>query len=60
MSKNNSSKKGYEKKMKKDGKPNSKYVDLLEVDKPIAGQTFGCFSFVSPETILKKTRGILF
>ena len=31
-----------------------KFADILEVDKPIAGQTFGCFSFISPETILKK------
>ena len=31
-----------------------KLVDLLEVDKPIAGQNFGCFSFVSPETVLKQ------
>ena len=32
----------------------SKYVDLLEEDKPIAGQKFVCMSFVSPENILKK------
>jgi hypothetical protein len=31
-----------------------KYVDLLEEDKPIAGQKFACISFVSPENILKK------
>ena len=30
------------------------YVDLLEEDKPIAGQKFTCISFVSPENILKK------
>jgi len=54
MSKNNSSKKGFERKQKKDGSPNLKYVDLLEVDKPLAGQTFGCFSFISPESILKQ------
>lgn len=30
------------------------YVDLLEVDKPIAAQSFGCFSFISPENILKQ------
>jgi hypothetical protein len=54
MSKNNASKKAFERKDKKDGTPNPKYVDLLDVDKPIAGQTFGCFSFISPETILKK------
>ena len=36
------------------GKPNPKYVDLLEEDKPIAGQKFVCISFCSPEQILKK------
>jgi hypothetical protein len=36
------------------GKPNPKYVDLLEEDKPIAGQKFVCISFCSPEEILKK------
>jgi hypothetical protein len=54
MSKNIASKKGFERKLKKDGSVNPKYVDLLRVDKPIAGQSFGCFSFISPENILKK------
>lgn len=36
------------------GKPNPKYVDLLEEDKPIAGQKFTCVSFISPEKILKQ------
>ena len=27
---------------------------LLDVDKPIAGQAFGCFSFISPGKILKQ------
>lgn len=31
-----------------------KYVDLLEEDKPIAGQKFVCVSFVSPEKIIKQ------
>jgi len=35
-------------------KNNHKYVDLLEEDKPIAGQKFVCVSFVSPEKILKQ------
>ena len=47
-------KKGIQKRLKKDGTPNTKYVDLLEVDKPIAGQAFGCFSFLSPEKLLKQ------
>jgi Family of unknown function (DUF5832) len=33
-------------------KPN--YVDLLDEDKPIAGQKYVCMSFLSPEKILKK------
>ena len=37
-----------------DGKVNPKYVDLLEEDKPIAGQKYTCVSFVSPENILKR------
>jgi hypothetical protein len=36
------------------GKPNPKYVDLLEEDKPIAGQKFVCVSFISPEKVLKQ------
>jgi len=37
-----------------DGTENSKYVDLLDEDRPIAGQKFCCISFVSPENILKQ------
>tara|TARA_B100000900_G_scaffold406358_1_gene417261 strand:- start:204 stop:1088 length:885 start_codon:yes stop_codon:yes gene_type:complete len=33
---------------------NSTKADLLDEDKPIAGQKFACVSFVSPENILKK------
>jgi hypothetical protein len=44
---------GIEKKYTKDGTPNPKYVDLLEEDKPLAGQKFVCISFVSPDKILK-------
>lgn len=47
------SKSNFPKKVK-NGKPNPKYVDLLDVDKPIAGQNFGCFSFITPEKILKQ------
>ena len=54
MSKNNTAKKGFERRQKKDGTVNPKYVDLLEVDKPIAAQSFGCFSFISPEKVLKQ------
>jgi len=36
-----------------DGTSNPKYVDMLDEDKPIAGQKFTCVSFVSPEKIIK-------
>jgi len=54
MGKNNATKNGFKRHQKNDGSPNTKYVDLLEIDKPIAGQSFGCFSFISPEKILKQ------
>lgn len=49
----NTKKSGFERK-ENNGKPNPKYVDLLEEDKPIAGQKFVCVSFVSPEKIIKQ------
>jgi hypothetical protein len=59
-SKEKSSKKsGLERKME-NGKVNTKYVDLLEEDKPIAGQKFVCVSFVSPEKILKQKEHFFF
>jgi hypothetical protein len=45
---------GVELKQTKTGDVNPKYIDLLEEDKPIAGQKFACLSFVSPEHILKQ------
>lgn len=58
MGKTKSSKKtskmDFEKKNNPDGTPNPKYVDVLDVDKPISGQAYGCFSFISPEKILKQ------
>ena len=42
-----------------DGTDNPKYVDLLDEDKPIAGQKFVCVSFVSPENILKQKNHFL-
>ena len=50
---------GFERKVV-DGKPNSKYVDLLEEDKAIAGQKFVCVSFVSPEKVLKQKEVFFF
>ena len=38
----------------------SKYVDLLDEDKPIAEQKFVCLSFVSPEKILKSKEMFFF
>jgi len=50
----------YEKMLDPDGIKNSKYIDLLEEDKPISGQKFCCLSFLSPEKILKDKRIFLF
>lgn len=47
-------KNNFERKIDDNNKPNSKYVDLLEEDKPIANQKFTCISFVSPEKIIKQ------
>ena len=43
-----------------DGSINTRYVDLLEEDKPISGQKFVCVSFVSPENILKQKNHFFF
>ncbi len=59
-SKNTSKKGGFERKLNDNGKPNPKYVDLLEEDKPIAGQKFVCMSFVSPEKIIKQKEMFFF
>jgi len=55
----NSKKSGFEKKQV-NGKINPKYVDLLEEDKPIAGQKFVCVSFCSPDKILKEKQIFFF
>lgn len=34
------------------GAPNPKYVDVLDEDRPLAGQKFVCLSFISPEKVL--------
>jgi hypothetical protein len=60
MSNSKQSQPVYEKKLTKKGKVNSKYVDLLEEDKPIAGQKFVCISFVSPEKIVKQKEFFFF
>ena len=50
----------FERKLNKDGSTNSKYVDLLDEDKPIAQQKYVCVSFVSPEKILKSKEMFFF
>ncbi len=44
----------------KNGKPNPKYVDILEEDKPIAQQKFVCVSFISPEKEIKSKEMFIF
>ena len=50
----------FERKVNDDGTVNTKYVDLLEEDKPVAGQKFVCVSFVSPDKILKQKEAFFF
>lgn len=52
--------KGVECSFNLDGSDNPKYVDVLDEDKPIAGQKFTCVSFVSPEKILKQKEAYMF
>jgi hypothetical protein len=51
---------GFERRNLNNGQSNPKYVDVLEVDKPLAGQSFGCFSFISPENIIKEKEHFFF
>jgi len=60
MSQENTIPKGVTPKYLPNGNENPKYVDLLEEDKPIAGQKFVCLSFVSPEHIIKQKEHFLF
>jgi hypothetical protein len=53
MSSDNSTSTTFPRKLQDDGTPNTKYVDVLDEDKPIANQKFTCVSFVSPESTLK-------
>ena len=55
-----SSMSAFERKEISPGKPNPKYVDVLEEDDAIAGQKFACLSFLSPENILKRREIYLF
>ena len=42
------------------GVVNPKYVDVLDEDKPIAGQKFACISFISPEKVLQDKNAYFF
>ena len=44
----------FEPRNQQDGSANPKFVDILDEDKPVAGQKFVCLSFVSPEKVLKQ------
>ena len=44
----------YENRLNSDGTINSKYIDLLDEDKSVAGQKFACISFISPEKVIKQ------
>lgn len=44
----------------KDGKANPKYIDLLNEYPVIPSQLYGCYSFVSPEKIIKQKEIFLF
>ena len=48
--------KNMEYRLNKDNSANSNYVDVLEEDKPMAGQKFACISFISPDKILKEKK----
>jgi hypothetical protein len=61
-SKNNSNsvKKNFERKTSTNGSENPKYIDLLNEYPVIPSQTYGCYSFVSPEKIIKQKELFLF
>jgi len=50
----------FERKLGPNGAPNPKYVDLLDVDAPIAGQSYCLLSFISPEKVLKQKEAYYF
>lgn len=53
-------KKPFERKTNPDGSENPKYVDLLNEYPVLPSQTYGCYSFVSPEKIIKQKELFLF
>lgn len=57
---NNDAPRGMTQKLDKNGKPNPKYVDLLDEDPTLAGQKFVCMSFATPEDIIKQKEMFFF
>ena len=51
---------GVERKLDAKSQPNKCYVDLLDEDRPIAGQAYFCASFISPEDIVKQRETYFF
>ena len=60
MSKYSTTEKSFEKKTEPNGKENPNYVDLLNEYPVIPSQIYGCYSFVSPERIIKQKEMFLF
>ena len=60
MSYSNNPPKGVELEYNENGEKNMKYVDLLDEDRPLAGQKWVCMSFVEPEKILKHKEAFFF
>jgi hypothetical protein len=56
----NSKKTNFERKTDNNGNSNPKYIDLLNEYPVIPSQTYGCYSFVSPEKIIKQKELFLF
>jgi hypothetical protein len=54
MSKSLNQKKSFESRNTKEGTSNPKYIDLLNEYPVIPSQLYGCYSFVSPEKIIKQ------
>jgi hypothetical protein len=50
----------FEKKLTADGKPNPRYIDLLDEDPVIPSQKYICMSFISPENIIKQREHFMF
>jgi len=60
MSYSNNPPKGVELEYNEDGTKNTRYIDLLDEDRSLAGQKWVCISFVEPEKILKQKNAFLF